>query len=210
MNDLISITQSEKNQPTMSSREISNLTGKMHKNVLRDIRKMYLELEISAGSNLSRDGYSLPKEDCLILVSGYSVKLRAKIIKRWLELESCQQQKIPSNFSEALQLAANQAKQLELQAPKVEFADTIIKSEGSVSIGDFAKIYGKFGRNIMFRILRGEGILMLSNVPYQRYVAGGYFEVTETDTPIGIKAVTRITGKGQAWITKRLNNLRGI
>lgn len=207
MNDLIISTSGQNNQPTMSSKEVAALTGKLHKNVLRDIRKMYADLGISPGSNLSQDGYELSKEDCLILVSGYNVKLRAKIIKRWIELETAQQPQIPQTFAEALQLAANQAKQLELQAPKVEFADSIIKSEGSVSIGDFAKIYGKYGRNILFRVLRGEKILMNSNVPYQTYINEGYFEVTETNTPVGVKVVTRLTGKGQAWLTKRLNKL---
>lgn len=82
---------------TMSSLEIAELTGKEHRNVMRDIRKMLESLE--NGNALSfervytdskgetRPCYHLPKRECLILVSGYDVPLRAKIIDRWMELE---------------------------------------------------------------------------------------------------------------------------
>lgn len=86
----------------MSSREIAELTGKEHKNVIRDIEKMLSDLE-KDGSNLSHlvnsvsydkdaRGYTtaihLLKRETLILVSGYSVELRARIIDRWQELEA--------------------------------------------------------------------------------------------------------------------------
>jgi hypothetical protein len=86
---------------TMSSREIAELTGKEHKNVLADIRKMLDELGKAAadfsavahvpgpnGSNRKVEVYNLPKRETLILVSGYSVAMRAKIIDRWQELEA--------------------------------------------------------------------------------------------------------------------------
>jgi hypothetical protein len=83
-------------QTTMSSREIAELTGKNHADVMRDIRTMLEQLEVGASSfagsymseqNKSLPLFNLPKRECLILVSGYSVRLRAKIIDRWQELE---------------------------------------------------------------------------------------------------------------------------
>jgi phage regulator Rha-like protein len=80
---------------------IAELTGKEHKNVLADIRKMLDELGKAAadfsavaqvpgpnGSNRQVEVYNLPKRETLILVSGYSVAMRAKIIDRWQELEA--------------------------------------------------------------------------------------------------------------------------
>lgn len=71
---------------TMSSLEIAERTGKEHRNVTRDIRAMFDALgvtETKFGSSY-RDStgrslpcFSLPKRECLILVSGYSVPLRA-------------------------------------------------------------------------------------------------------------------------------------
>ena len=88
-------------QTTMSSREIAELTGKEHKNVLADIRQMLGELGLAAagfsaaaqvpGPNRSTrtiEVINLPKRETLILVSGYSVTMRARIIDRWQELEA--------------------------------------------------------------------------------------------------------------------------
>ena len=80
----------------MSSREISKLTNKRHDNVMSDIRIMLESLEIQSPDFLGdyKDSkgrtyqcFNLPKRETLILVSGYNIQLRAKIIDRWEELE---------------------------------------------------------------------------------------------------------------------------
>lgn len=98
---------------TMSSLEIAELTGKSHGHVMRDIRNMLTELNNSTQSNFGssyRDStgrtlpcYDLPKRECLILVSGYSVTLRARIVDRWQELEErvATYQKAMNTFDEA-------------------------------------------------------------------------------------------------------------
>ena len=91
------------NVQTMSSKEIAELTGKRHDNVLRDTRQMLQELDLLNNSFLSYKGFQvvnddkgrtaeilLNKELSLTLVSGYNVKMRHAIIKRWQELEAQQ------------------------------------------------------------------------------------------------------------------------
>lgn len=82
---------------TMSSREIADLCDKRHDHVMRDIRTMLSELGEPAptfgGSYIGENGkelpcFNLPKDLTLTLVAGYNVKLRKRIIDRWLELEA--------------------------------------------------------------------------------------------------------------------------
>lgn len=84
----------------MSSREIAELTGKRHDHVMRDIRAMLVDLHGEGGipsfgdthtneqNGQSYPIFRLPKRETLILVSGYSVQMRARIIDRWQELEA--------------------------------------------------------------------------------------------------------------------------
>ena len=101
---------------SMSSLEIAELTGKRHDNVMVDIRKMFEDLNVLAadfsGVRLVRgkeyEIFNLPKRETLILVSGYSVSMRASIIDRWQELES-------KEFLEGERKASRQ--QARLEAP---------------------------------------------------------------------------------------------
>jgi phage regulator Rha-like protein len=84
---------------TMSSREIAKLTGKAHKNVLADIRSMFVELEMNSAEFSAQysdsTGRSLPcfdlnRELTDTLLTGYSAKMRLAVIRRWHELEKQQ------------------------------------------------------------------------------------------------------------------------
>lgn len=116
---------------------------------------------------------------------------------------------VPQTFADALLLAASQAKQLETQAPLVEFAESIQLSEDNITLNEMAKLSGKMGRNTMMSLMRGEGILMASNLPYQTFISRGYFEIYENAVrrKFGIQLVlsTQVTAKGQVWMIKRIN-----
>lgn len=149
------------NTVTMSSREIADLTGKQHKNVLRDVNVMLDALE-KAGSDLSqavrytdeRGRTSEVRLDRLLtetLLTGYSIPLRHRVVTRLAELEKVSRHTIsmPSNFAEALQLAADQAKQnaslhqvIQQQAPKVQAFERLSATDGSICITSAAKQLG--------------------------------------------------------------------
>lgn len=149
------------NTVTMSSREIADLTGKQHKNVLRDVNVMLESLE-KAGSDLSqavrytdeRGRTSEVRLDRVLtetLLTGYSIPLRHRVVTRLRELEkvSRHSMSLPTNFAEALQLAADQAKQnaslhqvIQQQAPKVQALERLSGTHGSICITTAAKQLG--------------------------------------------------------------------
>lgn len=191
---------------TMSSLEIAELTGKRHDAILRDIRNLlnqgvdahnFVETSYTDKSNRQSPCFNLTKKGCLILASGYDAKLREKIINRWEELESEKRNggfQVPQSFAEALQLAADQAKQIEERQkqieqkeakiaklqPKADFAEAAFKAEGKVDIGQAAKILGlPFGRNTLFKKLKEKGIFFTNrNEPKQKFIDAKYFELT--------------------------------
>ena len=188
----LTLTQKE----TISSIEISELTGKNHTHVMRDIRNLIdqgvAQTNFGLGSYKDKNQqlrplYILTKKGSLILASGYDALLREKIIDRWEELEIKQRNntpQIPQNFADALRLAATQAEEIEqqqalhqLQAPKVLFADAVSCSDKDILIGQLSTILQQngvkdMGQNRLFAYLRENDYLCSSgeryNLPQQK------------------------------------------
>lgn len=81
----------------MSSREIAKLTGKQHKDVLHDCRKMFESLNLQSadfsadyldGRGRTYQEYWLDQDLTMTLMMGYSIPLRHKVATRWRQLES--------------------------------------------------------------------------------------------------------------------------
>ena len=149
------------NTVTMSSREIADLTGKQHKDVIRDIRVMRKALA-DDGADLRhlhevKDGRGYTAEFHLdrvlteTLLTGYSIPLRHRVVTRLSELENVSRQvvTIPQSLPEALRFAADLAdKNDELQrlildqAPKVAAIKRLAAAGGAICITDAAKQLG--------------------------------------------------------------------
>lgn len=121
---------------------------------------------------------------------------------RWLQSKVDEQQK---------QLEAQHA-EIEAQKPKVLFADAVGASDGTVLIGQLAKMLRQNGVNIgqnrLFQRLRDEGYLGTTgqnrNVPTQKAMNLGLFRTKETaithsDGHITLSITTKVTGKGQRY-----------
>ena len=148
---------------TMSSVEIADLTGKLHKNVLADIRAMLADLELSSADFSAQykdsTGRSLPcfqldREMTDTLLTGYSAKMRLAVVRRWRELEAQASPPAPADLSklEILQMALESEKarvlltlQVETQATKIEHLESLFK-EGMSHV-QFCK--GLNGVNVM-------------------------------------------------------------
>lgn len=221
------------NEIKISSRDIASLTSKEHKNVCRDIKtqlgeipSLKFEQSYLAENGQTYKEYVLPKNIALGIVSGYSFELRMKIINRLEQLESERKNlfSIPQTYSEALMLAAKQAEQIEEQKriieenkPLVSFAKSIEASIDSILISNYAKLLADtenvhIGQNRLFAWLRHEGYLMSGgerhNVPYQKYIDNGYFEVSTStfasSSGTHQRFTSKITGKGQIALAKKI------
>ncbi len=117
---------------------------------------------------------------------------------------------IPATYPEALRLAADLAEkneeqrvQLEAQGPKVEAFDTFLTGENAQTMNEVAKSLG-IGRNKLFAFLRGHGVLMRNNLPYQRQVKQGRFVVRQVTVHKGDRTEnipqTLVTPKGIEYI----------
>ena len=114
------LTVTENKVPTMTSLEIARLTEKEHRNVLRDIREMLSQL--GEGNALrfehvykdakgeKRPMFALPERELMILLTGYSVALRAKVIDRWRELEATHRKPQKQTYLFMRRCAKNQHK----------------------------------------------------------------------------------------------------
>ena len=210
---------------TMSSREIAELTGKRHSDVMRDIRVMIDRLSASADlrwhcetetyadeQGKPREMYRMDKDTTLTLVSGYDAVLRFRIIKRWQELESAPSGTfdLSAMTSAALrELAAKieecallGARVIEMQ-PKADFYDHVAGSEALFDRADAAKLL-RTGPKRLWASLREWRVVQASGQPYQKYYDLGYFRLVPVLVHKGEYSIpyrqTMVTGKGLAWL----------
>lgn len=104
----------------------------------------------------------------------------------------------------------------ERMKPKEIFADAVSASHTSILIGDLAKLICqngyKIGQKRLFEWMRDKGYLIKSgnsrNMPLQRFVEQGLFEIKESnvqnpDGSVRITRTTKVTGKGQVYFVNK-------
>ena len=109
-----------------------------------------------------------------------------------------------------------QRQKIETDKPKTIFADAVSTSKSSILIGDLAKLICQNGYQIgqkrLFQWMRDNGYLIKSgfsyNMPMQRYVEQGLFEVKESnvqnpDGSVRITRTTKVSGKGQVYFVNK-------
>lgn len=108
------------------------------------------------------------------------------------------------------------AEKIEADRPKTIFADAVSASHTSILIGDLAKLICQNGYQIgqkrLFQWMRHNCYLMVSgssrNMPKQKYVEQGLFEIKESnvqnpDGSVRITRTTKVSGKGQLYFVNK-------
>lgn len=107
-------------------------------------------------------------------------------------------------------------RKIEADKSKTIFADAVSTSHTSILVGDLAKLICqngvKIGQKRLFEWMRENNFLIKSgssrNMPQQRYVENGLFEVKESnvqnpDGSVRITRTTKVTGKGQLYFINK-------
>lgn len=116
---------------TMSSREIAELTGKPHNDVLKAIRAMesaWLKItkgnfslsEYTDSTGRKQPMYELTKKECLYVATKFNDEARARLVLRWEELEVKQEIVQPQSQIDILVQSVLLLKEQEQRVAKVE------------------------------------------------------------------------------------------
>lgn len=222
MNNLGLIKTESFNKEVMTSREIAEITGKEHKNVMRDIRELLkqgvAELNFGLGSykdanNQERPMYNLTKKGCLILASGYNAVLREKIINRWEELETKERQNqlVLPNFNNPAEAARAWAAEYEakqkalLEAKEAnDHVKMLVHDVKTYTSSELAKELGIKSAIALNKLLEEKKIQFKQNgtwLLYSEYSERGYTSIKQIQLDSGrIQYDRRWTGKGRDFI----------
>lgn len=213
----------------MSSREIAQLTGKRHDNVLRDCDTVNFSYE-NLGLLKIEEGYYthqntgkqkhremlLNKMQTMDLMTGYNVELRIKVNRRWEELENAPKIDIAAitrkDLAEMLLDSEVEIEKLQTENAKLtlktQFVDQVFEIKDNITFSQASKTLGlPYGRNTLCKKLREQGILFKNtNEPKQTFVDRGYFVLKEIFIKASEKVVfqTMITQKGLAFLASQL------
>lgn len=220
---MLTIPQAGTASATMTSREIADLTGSSHDNVLKTVRRLVAEGVIRANetpyespqNGQTYSAFALSFRDTMVVVSGYSAELRAKIIDRWQELEMAASP-VPAELSrlQVLELAMQSERerlalteQLAAAAPAVEFVERYVDSTGLKGFRQVAKLlrvkepeFREFliDEKILYR-LGGE------MVPFAPHIDAGRFCVKAGTAGTGHAFNSaKFTAKGIEWVAGEL------
>ncbi|HBH0860428.1 TPA: phage antirepressor KilAC domain-containing protein [Clostridioides difficile] len=204
------------------------------------IKSTYLD-----SKNESRPCYNVTKLGCDFLANKFTgekgIIFTARYVRRFNEMERVlkeQQPKLPTTYKEALQQLLveveekeqlqleNQEKDkvIQLQQPKVLFADAVSASNNSILVGELAKLIKQngvdIGQNRLFTWMRENGYLIKRkgedyNIPTQKSMNLRIMEVKKRviNNPDGSTKVTRtvkITGKGQVYFVNKFKNSKQL
>lgn len=238
MNEISTIVDGER----MTSLQIAEITGKNHFDVMRAIRKMepawekineskFALVDYQDKKGETRPCYSLNKEECLYIATKFNDEARAKLIKRWKELEEQSKPSVPQNYLEALKSlvkSEEEKQQLALQnkrqqatiltiskentelgnkiiemLPKVSYYEQILQSDATMTITQIAQDYGMSAikLNLLLSDMRIQHKVRGQWILYGQFLHGGYVHSRAID-------IIRSDGRHDVkynteWTTKR-------
>lgn len=206
------LAQFSTNQASMSSRDLLDLINQVRSDLgepLLRLNSFNLKIEDELdGENYTKNVvqnfnntesivFELTIDQCMLIGMRESKAVRKNV------LAILKQKQLPQSFSEALQLAADQARQLELAAPKVQYFDRVADTKNLLNASQVGKKVGMSAVKLN-QYLADMGV-------YDRRIAGrtfaqwfidkGYGEVKQTEQGY---PQSKFTNKGEQWVIEQL------
>ncbi|HAU5225084.1 phage antirepressor KilAC domain-containing protein [Clostridioides difficile] len=205
--------------------------------------KIVPSLELYGFSKFAPNGILITESGYLMLVKSLTDDLawtvQRELVNNYFRVkENEQQPKLPTTYKEALQQLLieveekeqlqleNQEKDkvIQLQQPKVLFADAVASSDDSILVGELAKLLKQngidTGEKRLFAWLRDNGYLIKRkgedyNTPTQKSVDLKIMEtkkraIYNPDGSTKITKTPKVTGKGQIYFVNKLKSVNQI
>lgn len=228
MNNIIKVGETINASEYMTSREIAEIAGRNHKDVMRSIRDMeeawvkvngrnFSLVEYTDAKGEKRPMYQLNKTECLYIATKFNDEARAKLVIRWEELETKERQTVPAlpqTYLEALKalvLSEEQKQVLALEnesmKPKADYFDTLVERGSNLNLRDTAKMIGVSERFFIEYLLLNGYLYRDAKrklKPISKYV-GKYFVLKEWVRGENTGSQTLVTVEGKDKFYKLIN-----
>ena len=199
----------------------------LEKDVL-DFKEMFLESETPDKYGRPRKTYFMNKDGFTLLVMGFNGKEALQFKQQYIKAFNKMEEQIKNGETKVYSyMVDNPAKRARLWAdemdemfaiihekeeenqqltqvveeakPKAQAFERAMDAKNLHSMKEVAHLMG-VGRNELFKYLREAKILNASNLPYQRYINSGYFEVKHSEKNGHFFNTTLATQKGMGWL----------
>lgn len=215
---------------TMDSRELHNLVNIARRDygekIVRhndfvarcrdELDGEYYETFVVQNSNKTgSEVLRLTPDQCKLVAMRESKSVRRQVLVALNQMAPA----LPKNFAEALRLAADQQEQIEQQAqqlaiaaPKVEFVDKYVEATGLKGFRQVAKLLGA-KENALSEFLESQKIMYRlggERVPYANHIDAGRFSVKagQADNGHAFNSA-KFTPKGVQWLAELWNKSGG-
>jgi Rha family phage regulatory protein len=172
---------------TISSVEIAELIGKMHKHVLRDIRNLLEQgvnetnfglVEYKDKKGETRPMYELTPKGCLILASGYDPVLREKIVNKLEEYQMKERSNMIAlpNFTDPAEAAMAWAKEyrekkvLAIEKQALQIENKRLETENIQMAAEMQNL--RHDKNYLDLIMRSKALLTVSQIAQDYGMSG--------------------------------------
>ena len=174
------------NQARESEKEPKVRLNKFNEKIENELKGDHYTKSVVKNQNCTESLiYELTVDQCMLIAMRESKAVRKSVLHKIRELESKQAFQIPQTLGEALQLAADQAKQLELQAPKVAFVDNLVDRKNLMAASQVAAKHGMSAIKLNKLLDELGGVYNKSvkrgRVFIQSFTDSGYGELKQTD-----------------------------